>query len=469
MHSNQDLIQIPIDDEQTSYEVTIATLKRSEYRFVLCLFGGDDTWEGILTEAYKQGVAGTGVHNWFFTEGGPSMEPREENSALHLAMRGMGQIVYSSGLPGVGSFDLLGTKLEELRTTADFDYMESLVPPASQQHVVSQFNKSHVYRPSPFVYEAVVALGLSACQAYEQNNEFTGQEHFDAMMQSNFTGITGSVRFNSETGSRDPTTALYKVVNFVDQVTEDGLIDLIGRVTDLYESGSWNHREDYIFNDGTTKLPRDLPLPTELPKTRNVLLGVLLPVLMTVAAVVIVGVIGFVLYTKKIKQNDLVWKVDLADIHFDDPPLVLGRGTFGLVLLAEYHGTKCAVKRVMPKRSKGNGVDSQMDIECAIDKPQRGNNKSSNIGLRSGQVQFASIKQQSIGIKSVRTQRSSLFNRTSNGQSEGKMIRKLKEDFVQEMRQLSKLRHPNVTTIMGKKLAHNKRINLTFPRSRCQR
>jgi serine/threonine protein kinase/ABC-type phosphate/phosphonate transport system substrate-binding protein len=52
----------------------------------------------------------------------------------------------------------------------------------------------------------------------------------------------------------------------------------------------------------------------------------------------------------KRKQADSVWAVKPDELVFDDPPAILGRGTFGLVLLAEYRGTQVAVKRVIPPK-----------------------------------------------------------------------------------------------------------------------
>lgn len=40
------------------------------------------------------------------------------------------------------------------------------------------------------------------------------------------------------------------------------------------------------------------------------------------------------------KQADSVWLVQAEELHFDEPATVLGQGTFGFVLLAEYRGTK---------------------------------------------------------------------------------------------------------------------------------
>ena len=43
--------------------------------------------------------------------------------------------------------------------------------------------------------------------------------------------------------------------------------------------------------------------------------------------------------------------MDFKELRFDEPPEIIGRGTFGLVLLANYRGTEVAVKRVLPSKT----------------------------------------------------------------------------------------------------------------------
>lgn len=52
------------------------------------------------------------------------------------------------------------------------------------------------------------------------------------------------------------------------------------------------------------------------------------------------------------KKSDEIWQVNHEELHFSHPVEIIGQGAFGVVLLAEYRGTKVAIKRVLPKQRK---------------------------------------------------------------------------------------------------------------------
>mmetsp|Transcript_30352 Transcript_30352/g.36046 ORF Transcript_30352/g.36046 Transcript_30352/m.36046 type:complete len:250 (-) Transcript_30352:1555-2304(-) len=82
----------------------------------------------------------------------------------------------------------------------------------------------------------------------------------------------------------------------------------------------------------------------------------------------------------KKRMADSIWTVNSSELKFDEPPEIIGRGTFGLVLLAEYRGTQVAVKRVIPPRvGKLNG--SEPSVETVIS--DHGNIFSSRESLHS--------------------------------------------------------------------------------------
>jgi hypothetical protein len=70
-------------------------------------------------------------------------------------------------------------------------------------------------------------------------------------------------------------------------------------------------------------------------------------------------------------QEDLIWSVKPEELVFQEPVEILGRGTFGFVLKAEYRGTTVAVKRVLPPKTplsrgkKSRGKKSQDSTEQA--------------------------------------------------------------------------------------------------------
>ena len=60
----------------------------------------------------------------------------------------------------------------------------------------------------------------------------------------------------------------------------------------------------------------------------------------SVGGLVIVGIGVFLFMRYKNHKADEMWQVDVDELHFDDPVEIIGQGSFGQVLLAEFRGTK---------------------------------------------------------------------------------------------------------------------------------
>jgi serine/threonine protein kinase len=165
----------------------------------------------------------------------------------------------------------------------------------------------------------------------------------------------------------------------------------------------------------------------------------------------------------KRKQDDSIWRIELSDLNFDDPPVVLGRGTFGLVLLAEYRGTKVAVKRVIPsssmntdtslERFNSNYISGHKMVNFLFDFRSDIEN---DISRESDPLlQLPSTKMNDIPSSKIKSTINGLKDvlKSSSSPSDTMLHAKLKEDFILEMRLLSKLRHPCITTVMGAVIA----------------
>jgi len=224
------------------------------------------------------------------------------------------------------------------------------------------------------------------------------------------------------------------VVNYVeaeavDPETGASAIEFVPIETDRFIAGEWSQQVEYVFNDGTTDLPRDLP-PPDGSDAVHLSLSIGLPLF----AAVIMIFATFLFYEHKRKQNNSIWKIEKDDIIYNDPPQVVGRGTFGLVVLGEYRGTHVAVKRVLPDSSAG-WAKSQLQVSFSASgqtSTSTGVSSIANRGLLSG------------GNWSQRVGTRSGFR-----QSETVTRRRLRNEFMEEMRHLAKLRHPAIIQVMG--------------------
>jgi hypothetical protein len=176
----------------------------------------------------------------------------------------------------------------------------------------------------------------------------------------------------------------------------------------------------------------------EVDEDGNLVLVIGLPI--ALAAVLALSI--FLFYEQKRKQNDSVWIVKKEELKFAEPPEIIGRGTFGLVLLGEYRGTQVAVKRVIPARGKTGkvgmgsayGTRSGTGMDTMSSDGSESNSGLISVGSNSG------YGSNNIGI----------ISGTDIRTCDRATWRRMRSEFLQEMRYLSKLRHPCVTTVMGK-------------------
>ncbi len=79
--------------------------------------------------------------------------------------------------------------------------------------------------------------------------------------------------------------------------------------------------------------------------TVGIILGSVLGFL-TLVVLAFSGIYTYILYERR--NREALWHIEPMELKYASPAIVLGRGTFGVVLQAEYRGTPVAVKRVIP-------------------------------------------------------------------------------------------------------------------------
>jgi len=180
---------------------------------------------------------------------------------------------------------------------------------------------------------------------------------------------------------------------------------------------------------------------------------------------------GFLYIKIATKMADAIWEISIDDLMFDNPPEVLGRGTFGLVVAASYNTTRVAVKRVIPAKaateqrgahlflSKSSGAKfdelfeirddttNASTIDLGVDdelvSPEAPGKPRSRQSRHSGHDSMAAFQSgtMSSGSKKTLLQKMLPFLYTEHSI--------MRESFIEEMRYLSKMRHPCITTVMG--------------------
>ena len=94
--------------------------------------------------------------------------------------------------------------------------------------------------------------------------------------------------------------------------------------------------------------------------------GIIAAIASSIAFVIFMG-IGYCYLSYRRAKNDEMWQVNTEELHFSHPVEVVGQGAFGVVLLAEYRGTKVAIKRVLPQKGSSKGVTRSGSINASTD------------------------------------------------------------------------------------------------------
>ncbi len=133
------------------------------------------------------------------------------------------------------------------------------------------------------------------------------------------------------------------------------------------------------------------------------------------AAALVLLIVAVVLVMRR--RAEALWRIPHAAVSFLDPPEVLGRGTFGLVVKGKYRGTTVALKRSLPTaprsssrssiavplRSGSSGADSYGGSHRGV---HAGSGGMSAIHSNGTQLERASLDSQRASLENQRMHRS---------------------------------------------------------------
>jgi hypothetical protein len=320
------------------------------YRYFFGIIFGPEHYDIVMTEAFKQGIAGhpdpAKATSWIFA-GGVQRYVQDVQypavSPLALATAGTGMIQADGGRKGMPGYDRF---MKVWRTLDDDDvaYFNTKQPATEAYHYHADkeyLNLREPERETLFAYDAVVALGLAACEAAEEQEEtknyFDGPQHFDKFVQSSFEGASGQVRIASATTSRDPTSALYVIFIAVpNEPDERGMVSFTVRPSVMFEPNDASSQDaagwddlpgsEFIFANRSLDAPQSLPF---LEVNLNHIGTPLRVISLNMSIIAVALSIGFAMWCFLLRHDRIVRASQPIFLIL----ICIGTGTMGLAII----------------------------------------------------------------------------------------------------------------------------------------
>jgi len=261
--------EIPYQATPEDYQLVVSELKNTQFRYFFAVIS-DRHYEGLMKEAFKQGIAGTGKHNWIFSDAIYSLVNvnYEKDSPLYLSTRGTATIRVAAGRPSITEYDKFFEAFKGLNNEENIKAMTFILQISSNFSNSIELDDNFFDDPGvwgAFFYDTAILIGLAACEATKsgKNLYLDGQTHYNAILNTSFEGTSGNVILDPKTGSRVSDSAIYSIYNTVEdnelnnQSSE--LVKFSAVETNFFKNGKWFKVEPFIFNDGTSTIPLDLP------------------------------------------------------------------------------------------------------------------------------------------------------------------------------------------------------------------
>lgn len=160
-----------------------------------------------------------------------------------------------------------------------------------------------------------------------------------------------------------------------------------------------------------------------------------LGVLLAIVACLVVVFPLLALYIRawhRAQKADAMWRIDATELKFDEPPVLIGQGGFSVVHMAEYRGTQVAVKKL------NSAIHRRKDRFTAMEE---------------GQPSSTQFTRTDSPRHSIRSRGYSVHDHSEASETRSSCVefgvRSPPICFEADMRLLTSLRHPCLTTIMG--------------------
>mmetsp|Transcript_596 Transcript_596/g.926 ORF Transcript_596/g.926 Transcript_596/m.926 type:complete len:876 (-) Transcript_596:187-2814(-) len=328
---NTNVLSVPLSfyphptKEQIKSELEV--LLKSDLNYVLGVFFSDN-YAMIMEAAGELGVAGPGKMWLFCGAIGEYLYDQaqdfEIDSVLAKATYGNAVITDGGGAPGTTehqNFVEVWKQMGEDTETLDYINLKQPLSPGGEPFT---FNRTSAFfqkvpnHVALFSYDAIIGMGISACQAaiaanstFTENDVFSGKDHHTSFLDIDFASASGEVRIGPTTFSRNESSTYYVVSNILDISSTKDTVSLQGEEYAFFDAlvGHWkifdgdDGPRQFIFSDGTFNLPPQIP---EVEEDMNLISTGVRSFCLTLSVLTLVASAGFLIYTMKMRNKSVI-------------------------------------------------------------------------------------------------------------------------------------------------------------------
>ena len=257
------------DNDVASVRAALEQVK--DYRYIAAVFAGEA--ERIMIPAAEMGMA-SDEYVWILSQDGRITQP---GFSLPSSQRTLAEALNGLAVVDINIPPSLPFAQQIAGLKSDLTFRSFFVESHNEQFLFDGYNWDATFPVlTPFAYttyDAVVAMGLAACETPSKGGFFSGQDHYNQLKRTVFDGLSGQVSFDAVTGSRLYHGVRYGFTNVLvdDEASTNETIRFKSRLsmvlnpastaddgtTPIYEIAP------FVFRDGSKRVPPALP-PAEI-------------------------------------------------------------------------------------------------------------------------------------------------------------------------------------------------------------
>jgi hypothetical protein len=288
--------------ETETIDNAVQELVNNDCRYIVAIFN-PETWPLVLKAAEQANIIGVATHAWIFSAASIEFTSQRfvtQDPAIARGLHGSG--ILSLETPENARFDEALQSFAKNKTQQD-EFISF--------HVESELYEGFSFQEKPgsnvffyqLTYDAVIALGLAACET--PVDAVTGHEFLKTLRAIEFEGVSGTVKFEPDTGSRSVEGLKYQVQNILGlPVNNNGTeYRFQSEKVAVVNVPNVEVLRPFVYQDGTTIPPLSLPPVEEYfdlipPATR--IAG------LTLGGLAILFSLFWIVWTSVYRQKDVV-------------------------------------------------------------------------------------------------------------------------------------------------------------------